>query len=141
MIDETVSMSESQRYEVYEAKLRNTKEQLIFIAALKTDVPPILGGLREGKDNTSLFTTTHNPEFLNEHDGVRGFLPRAYEFFQYNRIKFQAGIDRKFQIHTEARFLLREFLVKCGVFWSQFYAEIEAFPIQLVMKTYIYSAP
>ena len=46
---ETVSTLESQRDEFHAAKVRKTKEKFIFISTLKTDVPPLLGGLGEGK--------------------------------------------------------------------------------------------
>ena len=36
----------------------------------------------------------------------------------------------------EARLLVSELLGKCGVFWSQLAAEIEAFQINLVTTTY-----
>ena len=45
---DTVSTAESQQDEVHAAKVCKTKEQLIVISAFKTDVPPILGGFREG---------------------------------------------------------------------------------------------
>ena len=37
--------------------------------------------------------------------------------------------------HIEARLLASELLGKCGVFWSQLAAEIEAFQLHLVMTT------
>ena len=36
----------------------------------------------------------------------------------------------------EVRLLASELLGKCGVFWSQLLAEIEAFQLHLVTKTY-----
>ena len=44
-----MSTAESQRDEVHAAKVRKTKEQLMFIFAFRTDVPLIVGGLNEGK--------------------------------------------------------------------------------------------
>ena len=47
--EENISTLESQRDKVHAAEVRKTKEQYIFISDFKTDIPPILGGLREGK--------------------------------------------------------------------------------------------
>ena len=45
-----VSTSESQQDKVHAEKVWKTKEQSIFTLVFKTDVPPILGGLGEGKE-------------------------------------------------------------------------------------------
>ena len=42
---ETVFTLESQRDEVYAAKVRKMKEQSIVVSDFKMDIPPILGGL------------------------------------------------------------------------------------------------
>ena len=49
MTGEMVLTADFQRDEVNAAKLRKTKKKYIVILALKTDMPPILGGLGEGK--------------------------------------------------------------------------------------------
>ena len=64
-----VFTAESQRDEVHVAKLRKTKEKSIVILAFKTDVPPILGGLGEGKELTTSLTAIRTPELWNAHDG------------------------------------------------------------------------
>ena len=50
---EKMHNSESQRDEVHVDKVWKTKEELIIISAFKTDVPPILGGLGDGKESTT----------------------------------------------------------------------------------------
>ena len=49
MTRETVLTAESKRDEVHISKVWNNMEQSIIISDSKIDVPPILGGLDEGK--------------------------------------------------------------------------------------------
>ena len=48
--------AKSQQYEFHAEKVQKTKELSIVISALKKDVPPILGGLGEGKESTTPLT-------------------------------------------------------------------------------------
>ena len=43
-------------------RYKRKKEQSIVIYTLKTDVPPILGGLSEGKESTMSLTEIITPE-------------------------------------------------------------------------------
>ena len=133
---ETVSTAESQQDEVHAAKVRKTKGKSIIILAFKTDVLPILGGFGEGKELITPLTDIRTPKLWNSHDGVRGVYPRASKSLQYKRLKLNAGINRELGRHMEERLLASEFLVKCGVFWSQLASTIEAFQIHLVTTTY-----
>ena len=83
----------------------------------KTDVPPILGALCEGKESKTPLTTIINPELWNYHDGVSGMYPRASKYLGDQRIKLQAGINRELGVYMEAKLLDIELLGKCGVFW------------------------
>ena len=84
----------------------------------KTDVPPILGGLGEGKESIKTLTAIHTPNTWNAHDGVRGVYPRESKSLQDQRLNLNSGINRELGRHMEARLLASEFLGKCGVFWS-----------------------
>ena len=48
-----MSTAESQKDDVHVDKMRKIKEQSIIISEFKTDVPPILGRLVEGKEYTT----------------------------------------------------------------------------------------
>ena len=52
------------------------------------------------------------------------------------QIKLHAGINRELAAHIEAKLLASELLAKCGVCWLYLVAEIEAFQMHLVNKTY-----
>ena len=88
---ETVSTLESHRDEVHTVKVKNTKEQYIVISSFKMDIPPLLRGLREGKDRSTPLTVIRTPELWNAHDGVRYVYPRASTSLHDQRIKLQAG--------------------------------------------------
>ena len=45
--------ADSQRNDVNVAKVRKMRDRYIIIFDFKTDVPPILGGLGEGKESTT----------------------------------------------------------------------------------------
>ena len=138
---ETVLTSESKRDEVHTDKVRKTKDQMIVISDFKTDVPPIMGGLEEGKDTSTTLAAIMMLEFWNAHEGVRRVFLRTYKYIQDHRIKLQYGINRELQMHMEAQVLVRNLLVKCGVFWYQLAVEIEAFYNNLVTTMYGESAP
>ena len=104
---------------MHAAKIQKTKEQLIFILVFKTDVPPILLGLGEGKELTTPLTSIRTPELWNSHDGVRGVYPRAYKSLRDYKLKLNEIINRYLGCHMEARLLASELLGKCSVFWSQ----------------------
>ena len=104
--------------------MRKTKKKSIFILAFKTDLPPILGGSREGKESTTPLTYICTPEIWNSRDGVRGLYPRAYKSLQDQRLNINTGITRYLGRHMEVRLLASELLGKYGVFWSQLAAEI-----------------
>ena len=96
---ETVSTTESQQDEVHVAKVRKTKEKSIVISSLKTDVPPILGGLGEGKESTTLLTYICTPKIRNANDGVRGLYPRTSKSLQDQILKINASINRELKLH------------------------------------------
>ena len=48
----------------------------------------------------------------------------------------QTGINREFQIHTEAILLASELLSKCGVLWDQMAPEVEAFYLHIFTTIY-----
>ena len=77
MTEETVSTAESQKDEFHVDKVRNTRDQYIFILEFKIDVHPILGGLGEEKESTTLLTAIRTPKLWNDHDEVRGVYPQA----------------------------------------------------------------
>ena len=52
---------ESQIYDMYADKARNTKEQYIITSSFKIDNPPILGGLRKRKESTTPHTVIITP--------------------------------------------------------------------------------
>ena len=133
---ETVSTAELQRDEFHASKVWKTKDQLIVITAFKTGVPPILGVLGEGKSLTTPLTYILTPKLWNAHDGARGLYPIASKSLQDQILKLNARINRDQGRHMEARLLASELLGKCGVFWSQLDAEIDAFQLHLVMITY-----
>ena len=66
-----MSTAEPQRDEIHADKARKTKENSIIISALKTHVPPIIGGMGEGKEFATPLTEIRNHEWWNSHDGVR----------------------------------------------------------------------
>ena len=134
---ETVSTAESQQYEAHAAKVRKTKEKLIVISDFKIDVPPILGGLGEGKESTTPLTSTLTPGLWNSHYGVRGVHPKASKSLQDQILKLNMGINIELGCHMEARLMASDLLEKFCVFWSQLAAEIEAFQLHLVTTTYI----
>ena len=109
---ETVIPSESQLDEMHYAKFRNTKEQSIVIYYFKSNIPPILGGLSNGKEPTMPLTEIRNPGLWNVHDGVRGVYPREYKYLQYQCLNFQSVIERELVRHMEARLLASELLGK-----------------------------
>ena len=74
---EIVLNADSQRNEVHVDKAHRTKEHQIIISALKTDVPPVLGGPVEGKESTTTLTEILTPELWNAQDGVRGIYHRS----------------------------------------------------------------
>ena len=73
---------------------------------------------------------------MGDHNGVRVVYPRASNYLQDQRLNLNAGINRELGRHMEARLLSSEILVKCGVFWSQPAAKVEAFQLHLVTTTY-----
>ena len=95
--------------------MRKTKEQPILISFLKTYLPPILGGLGEGKESTTPPIAILTPELWNAHDGVRGVYPRASKYLQDKRLKLNTGINRELGRHMKAWLLASELLGKCGV--------------------------
>ena len=87
-------------------------------------MPPILGGLGEGKEFKTHLTDIRTPKIWNAHDGVRGVHLRASKSLQDQRLKLNKVINRYLGRHTEAHLLTSELLGKCGVLWSQLSAEI-----------------
>ena len=87
---------ESHRDEVHAAKVSKTKEQSIVISSFRTDIPPILGGLGEGKEISTPLTEIRTPELWNVNNGVRGVYNRASKLLHDHRIKLQAGINWEF---------------------------------------------
>ena len=69
------------------AKVWETHNQSIRISNFKTYVPPILGGICEGKEYTTPLKSIQTPELWNSHDGVRGLYDRALKSSQYHRLK------------------------------------------------------
>ena len=90
---ETVSTAEYQRDEVHATKIRKTKEKSIIVLVFKMDIPPMLGGLGEGKDSYISLTSIIIPKLWNAHDIVRGFYPRASKSLHGQSIKLQAVIN------------------------------------------------
>ena len=80
-------------YGLHADNVRKTKEQFTFISGLKTDVPPIIGGLGKGKESTTPITEILTPQSWNALDGLIGLYPRALKCLKYQRLKLQAGID------------------------------------------------
>ena len=76
-----------------------TKEQSIVISALKTDIPPIMGGLGQGKGSFTHITDILTPEMCNTHDDMRGVFTISSKSLHYHRIKLQAGINREFEMN------------------------------------------
>ena len=74
---DTESTSESQRDKVHSTKVRKAKYQYIVIPTFKTDIPPILVGLGEGKEIFKPLTDIRTPELCYVHNGVRGVYSRA----------------------------------------------------------------
>ena len=70
------------------------------------------------------------------HNGVRCVYPRSSKYLHDQIINLQAGINREFQKRTEGRLFDTKLLGKCGVFWGEMSAEVEAFHINLVTITY-----
>ena len=133
---ETILTADSQRDKVHAGNMHKTKEKSILISSLKTDLPPILGGLAEGKESTTSLTSIRTTEIWNDHYVVRVVYPRAAKYLQNQRLNINAGINRNMGHHMEARLLGSEFLGKCGVSWSQLATEIVAFQLHLVTTTY-----
>ena len=77
-----VSTAESQRDEVHASKVWKMREQSIVVLAFKTDMPPILGRLGEGKELTTPLTDIRTLELWNAHYGVRGVYPLASKYLQ-----------------------------------------------------------
>ena len=126
VIAETVSTAEWQQDEVHATKVRKTREKLIVMSTLKTDVPPIFGGLGEGKESTTPLTAICTPEMWNAHDGVRGIYPRASKSLQYQRLKLNESINinRGLGRHMEVRLMASELMGICDVLWLQLAEEI-----------------
>ena len=97
---------------------------MIVISVFKIDMPPILGGLGEGKESTTPLTSIRTPELWNAKDGVRGVYLRVSKSLKDHRMKINASFNRYLGLHMEARLLANELLGKCSVFWSQLPAEI-----------------
>ena len=85
--------AESKRDDVHAAKVRKTKEQSSIISVFKTYVPPIIGGMVEGKESTTPLMEILTPEWWNYHDGLIGVHSRASKSFQEQRLKLQEGIN------------------------------------------------
>ena len=116
--------------------MRKTKEEPIVILEFKTVVPPILGGFVEGKGSTTPLTYIRTPNLCNYRNGARGLYPQAFKYLQDKRLNLNARINRYLVQHMEARLLASKFLGKCGVLWSQFSDELEAFHLHLVTTVY-----
>ena len=69
-------------------------------------MPPLIGGLVEGKESTIPLTAILTPELWNVHDGVRVLCPCASKLLQYQRLKFQVGINRELGGYMEERLLV-----------------------------------
>ena len=82
-------------------------------------MPPILGGLGEGKELATHLTAIRTHGIWNSHDGVRGIHRRASKSLQVQRLKHNSCMNIEMGRHIEARLLASELLGKCGVFWSQ----------------------
>ena len=67
---------------------------------------------------------------------MRGLYSRESKSLQEQIMKLNASSNRELGRHMEERLLASEFLVKCGVFWYQLSAEIEAFQFHLFTTTY-----
>ena len=65
-------MVESQIDKVNVVKVRGGKEQYILDPAFNTDIPPIFGGIVEGKERFTPFNELSTSELWNTYDGVRG---------------------------------------------------------------------
>ena len=85
---------ESQRDEFHTEKVRTTKEKSIVISSFKSDIPPIMGVLGEGKEIFAPLTEIRIPYLWNTRDGVRGVYPRAPKSLHDQRIKLQARINQ-----------------------------------------------
>ena len=108
--------AKSHQDEVHVSKVRNTKEQSIFILSFKKYVSTILRGLGEGNKSTTTLTAIRTPDICDYHDGVRVVYPQASKCIQYQILKRNAGINRDIGRHMKVRLLASEVLVKCGVF-------------------------
>ena len=115
---ETVSKTESQRDDANASKVCKTKYKSNVISAFKTDVPPILGDLSEGKESTTPLTLIGNLELCNTHNVMRGVYTQASKYLVDQNIKLRAGIDRELGNNMEATLLVSNLLGKCGVLWS-----------------------
>ena len=76
-----------QRYELHAAKFSNTKEQYIVILGFNTDMTPIMGGLREGKESSAPPTAILTPVIYNTHERYRKFFLRASKSLHDHIIK------------------------------------------------------
>ena len=62
-------------------------------------------GLGEVKESATSLMAICMPELWNSHGGVRGVFLRESKYLQYQRIYLQSGINKEFQLHTEALLL------------------------------------
>ena len=126
----------SQQEKVHTNKVRKTKDKSIVISASKTNVPPILGVLGEGKESSTTLTDNCTPELWNAYDGLREVYHRESKSLQDQILKLNTGIKIDLGSHMEVQLLASELLGKLGVLWSQLAAEIKVFWLNLVTTTY-----
>ena len=93
--------AESQQDVVHAAKTQKTKDKYIVISYFKSCVPPILGGLGEGKESTTPLKAICTPDIWNAHDGVREIYLRSYKYLQDQSLNIDAGMNRYLGHHME----------------------------------------
>lgn len=73
--EDCVTTEESKTDDTHSARVKQTSEQTMLIAAFKTDIPPMFNGPKEGREAKCPLPGISTPEQWNAHNGVTGVYP------------------------------------------------------------------